>query len=65
MKSLALMGLLLSSSLYAYVPYIEGTDFEEGEPFVISGPVEKSLAIYSSFSVAGNLDTYSFSLSLD
>ncbi|MBF0298699.1 MAG: hypothetical protein HQK51_08265 [Oligoflexia bacterium] len=55
------LGLLLtfSNHLMAHVPYFEPSN---QSPFIIPMPIEKSIAIYSSFREAGEIDRAEFIL---
>ena len=62
MKKICLASLLLAGPLYAHVPYVEGLDFHEDAAFTARPPIEKSLALYSRFSSATDLDRVIFTL---
>lgn len=62
MKRILLTSLFLAVPVYAHVPYVEGLDFWEDESFMIQPPIEKSYALYSSFSSAVDQDRVTFTL---
>jgi hypothetical protein len=57
---LVLGGLLAASPAGAHVPYLEKRDFSEQRPFWVQPPVEKSIAVYSWFHSANDLDVFAF-----
>lgn len=62
MKKIFLSGLFLALPAYAHVPYVEGLDFQDDAAFTARPPIEKSLALYSSFSSATDQDRVVFTL---
>jgi hypothetical protein len=63
MKKICLASLFLALPAYAHVPYVEGLDFQEDAVFAVQPPIEKSLALYSSFHNADDQDRVIFTLS--
>lgn len=62
MKKICLASFFLALPAYAHVPYVEGLDFQEDAAFTAQPPIEKSLALYSSFSSATDQDRVVFTL---
>ena len=46
----------------SHVPFLEGSDFSESEPFVIEHPLKKSRAIYAWLHSGTDIDVYTFEL---
>jgi hypothetical protein len=59
---LVLGGLLIALPAGAHVPFLETRDFSEKRPFHAQPPVEKSIAVYSWFQSATDVDVYSFAV---
>jgi hypothetical protein len=62
MKKICLASLLLAGPAFAHVPYVEGLDFQDDAAFTAQAPIEKSLALYSSFNSATDQDRVVFTL---
>lgn len=46
----------------SHVPFLEGSDFSESEPFVLEPPLKKSRAIYAWLESGTDIDVYTFKL---
>jgi hypothetical protein len=62
MKKICLASFFLALPAYAHVPYVEGLDFQDDAAFTAQPPIEKSLALYSSFSSTTDQDRVVFTL---
>jgi hypothetical protein len=62
MKKMILSSLFLAVPVYAHVPYVEGLDFQDNESYTVQPPVEKSLALYSSFNSETDQDRVTLTL---
>jgi hypothetical protein len=62
MKKICLASLLLAGPTFAHVPYVEGLDFQDDATFTAQPPIEKSLALYSTFDSATDQDHVVFTL---
>jgi hypothetical protein len=54
----ALAALLLTGTATAHVPFIEKQDYSFERPFVMKGPVDKSIAVYAWLSTGNDTDAY-------
>jgi len=62
MKKIFLASLFLAAPAYAHVPYVEGLDFQDDAAFTAQPPIEKSLALYSSFNSPTDQDRVVFTV---
>jgi hypothetical protein len=54
----ALAALLFTGTASAHVPFIEKQDFTFEKPFVMEGPVDKSIAVYSWLQSGNDTDVF-------
>ena len=50
--------MLLHGTAAAHVPYIEKQDYSFEQPFIIKGPVDNSIAVYSWLESGNDTDVY-------
>lgn len=54
--------VLAAGDAGSHVPFLEGSDFSESEPFVLDHPLKKSRAIYAWLHSGTDIDIYTFEL---